>query len=94
MFPSSSPGAISCGPKVNTTRPFVLQTIPLYNGEMVPRLCCPLYLLSTEDGLPASEGGRAAVKGICGGTAGFVSGSLPAPPPSGDSSIPLGFQIV
>lgn len=42
MFPSGSPGAISCGPKVNTTRPFVPQTIPLYNGEMVPRLCCPV----------------------------------------------------
>lgn len=42
MFPSGSPGARSCGPKVNTTCPFMLQTIPLYNGEMVPRLCCPV----------------------------------------------------
>lgn len=33
MFPSGSPGAISCGPKVNTTRPFVLQTIPLIMGR-------------------------------------------------------------
>lgn len=61
---------------------------------MLPCHSLPLYLLSTEDGLPASEGGCDAVKSICGGTASFVSQTLPAPPPSGDSSIPLGFQIV